>query len=189
MSAGDDAVHVRTIRVEVQRAGEQELLVTGRLVDERPGAQPTWFGVREDRVVHDMSLAVRVRCPELVITAVRADMAAHPYTLCPEALPPLQQLVGLSVSRGFTRAVNERFGRQQGCAHLTALVHAMAPVIRQGAGAALRQEHTPPRAERDRWFINTCQAWREDGVLAARLRAGDLEGLKALVFRRPGNQR
>ncbi len=170
MSAGDDAVHVRTIRVEVQRAGEQELLVTGRLVDERPGAQPTWFGVREDRVVHDMSLAVRVRCPELVITAVRADMAAHPYTLCPEALPPLQQLVGLSVSRGFTRAVNERFGRQ-------------------GAGAAHRNEHTPPRAERDRWFINTCQAWREDGVLAARLRAGDLEGLKALVFRRPGNQR
>jgi hypothetical protein len=76
-------------------------------------------------------------------------------------LPPLQQLVGLSIARGFTREVNERFGRQRGCAHFTALIHAMAPAVRQGAGAAFPE---PPRpAAVAPWFVDTCQAWREDG--------------------------
>jgi hypothetical protein len=56
-----------------------------------------------------MRLTLRVRYPDFVITRVDADMASHPYTICPEVLPPLHQLVGLSGARGFTRAVNERF--------------------------------------------------------------------------------
>ena len=110
-------VHVRTIRVEVAPAGPHELDVTATLVDERPGDNPEWFGSTPPPVIHDMRLGLRVRHPDLVITAVRSEMASHPYTICPEALPPLGQLVGLSIARGFTREVNERFGRQRGCAH------------------------------------------------------------------------
>ena len=36
-------VHVRTIRVEIARAGEQELEITATLVDERP-QDSLWFG-------------------------------------------------------------------------------------------------------------------------------------------------
>lgn len=73
--------------------------------------------------VHDMRLTLRVRYPDFVISRVDADMASHPYTICPGALPPLHQLVGLSVARGFTRVVNERFvntrqaGREHGRLH------------------------------------------------------------------------
>jgi len=184
MSGARPPIQTRTIRIEVNQISACELEVTGRLLDERPGARPMWFGIRPDGAVHDMSLTVRVRHPDLVITLAVADMTAHPYTLCPEALPPLQQLVGLSVARGFTRGVNERFGRQRGCAHLTALVHAMGPAIRQGAGAAFREE-TLPRADRDLWFIDTCQAWRADGPLAARMKAGDLDAIRAMSARKP----
>ena len=127
-------VHVRTIRVEIARAGEHELEIAATLVDERPSDNPRWFGAEPPRVIHDMRLGLRVRHPDLVITEARSEMASHPYTICPDALPPLQQLVGLSISRGFTRDVNERFGRQRGCAHFTALIHAVAPAVRQGAG-------------------------------------------------------
>jgi len=185
MSHERPPIQIRTIRVEVHQIGEHELEVTGRLLDERPGARPMWFGIREDGAVHDMSLTVRVRRPGLVITAVIPDMTAHPYTICRDALPPLEQLVGVSVARGFTRAVNERFGRQRGCAHLTALVHAMGPAIRQGAGAAFRDEDDLPRADRDLWFIDSCQAWRADGLLADRMRAGDLAAIRALSMRKP----
>jgi len=178
-----EPIHVRAIRVEAVRVGQRELEVTGRLTDDHPQA-PAWWGMRDGTTIHDMSLTVRVRYPDFVVTAARADMAAHPYTLCPDALPPLQQLVGLSVARGFTRAVNERFGRQRGCAHMTALLHAIAPVVKQAAGAAFRDESAPPSAGQDLWFIDTCQAWRADGPLAARLRAGDVEGMKALSARR-----
>jgi hypothetical protein len=171
-------VHVRTIRVEIAPAGEQELEVTATLVDERPHDNPRWFGAEPPPVIHDMRLGLRVRNPGLVITSVRSEMASHPYTICPDALPPLQELVGLSIARGFTREVNERFGRQRGCAHFTALIHAVAPAVRQGAGAAF-QEHERPGAA-DPWFVNTCQAWREDGPLHRLIQAGDEEGLRGM---------
>ena len=177
-------IHVRTIRVEAVRASDNEIDVTGHLVDDRPQGA-AWWGARQGTTIHDMTLTLRVRYPDFVITAVGGGMASHPYTLCPDALPSLQQLVGLSVARGFTRAVNERFGRQQGCAHLTALLHAIAPVVKQGAGAAFRDESAPPRADHDLWFVDTCLAWRDDGPLAARLRAGDVDGLRALSARKP----
>jgi hypothetical protein len=172
--------HVRTVRAEVRRVAEAELEVTGRLLDERPGAEG-WPGHGRGRVIHDMTLTIRVRHPELVITAVEGRMDHRPYTLCPDAVPPLQRLVGLSVMQGFTRAVNERFGRQLGCAHLTALIQAMAPVVKQGAGAIFHEDEDFPRADQDLWFVNTCQAWREDGPLHARVRAGDTEGLRRFL--------
>jgi hypothetical protein len=177
------AVQVRTIRAEAWRVSDDELDVTGRLVDDRPAGGPHWWGEDQGATIHDMTLTIRVRYPDLVITGASGNMASHPYTLCPDALPPLQQLVGLSVARGFTRAVNERFGRQAGCAHMTALIQALGPVVRQAAGAAFREADAPPRADRDLWFVNTCQAWREHGPLHARLAKGDIEGMKALSAR------
>jgi hypothetical protein len=171
-------VHVRTIRVEIARAGEHELEITATLVDERPSDNPRWFGAEPPRVIHDMRLGLRVRHPDLVITEARSEMASHPYTICPDALPPLQQLVGLSISRGFTREVNERFGRQRGCAHFTALIHAVAPAVRQGAGVAFSDDERP--AQGAPWFVNSCQAWRENGPLHRLIEAGDEAGLRAL---------
>ncbi len=113
--------------MEIAQAGPHELEVTATLVDERPADNPKWFGSNPPPVIHDMRLGLRVRHLDLVVTEVRSGMASHPYTICPEALPPLQQLVGLSIARGFTREVNERSGRQRGCAHFTALIHAVPP--------------------------------------------------------------
>jgi DUF2889 family protein len=178
-------VHVRTVRVEISPAGQRELDVTATLVDERPGTAQPWFGSEPPPVIHDMRLRLRVRQPGLVITTVQSEMASHPYTICPEALPPLQQLVGLSIARGFTREVNERFGRQHGCAHFTALIHAIAPAVRQGAGAAFPEAPERP-GETDPWFVNTCQAWRENGALHRLIQAGDEEGLRQLsAFPKP----
>jgi hypothetical protein len=180
-------IQVRTIRVEARQVGDAELDVTGRLVDERPRGGPRWVGLDRGTTIHDMSLTLRVRYPDLTITAVSGTMATFPYTVCGDAVPPLQQLVGLSVAQGFTRAVNERFGRERGCAHLTALIQAMAPVVRQGAGAAFRDEDAPSGGEADHWFVDTCQAWRARGPLHERLRAGDVDGLRALTAGRPAS--
>ena len=80
-------VHVRTIRVDVARAGEHELEITATLVDERPRDNPRWFGAEPPRVIHDMRLGLRVRHPDLVITEARSEMASHPYPICPDARP------------------------------------------------------------------------------------------------------
>jgi hypothetical protein len=179
-------VHVRSIRVEAAEDGERQIVVTGTLVDERPRGGEKWFGVEGPRVIHQMQISLRVRHPDLVITEVEGGMEAHPYRICPDAVPSLQQLVGVSVRQGFTRAVNERLGRQRGCAHLTALIHAMAPVVVQAAGVAFAGPDEPVVPdERELWVIDTCQAWREDGVLHRLVRAGDAEGLQNISAYRP----
>jgi len=105
MSEPREPVHVRTLTMEAHRAGADLLEVTGRLVDQRPqGPGIGWFGAAHGSVIHDMRVTLYVRHPDLVITAVTADMASHPYSLCPDAVEPLQQLVGLSIAGGFTRA-------------------------------------------------------------------------------------
>jgi hypothetical protein len=71
-----------------------------------------------------------------------------------------------------------------GCAHLTALVHAIAPVVRQGAGVTFRGTREQPDPAQDLWFVNTCQAWRENGPLHTRLVANDVEGLRQLSAHR-----
>jgi hypothetical protein len=175
--------HVRTIRAECRVVGADEVEVTGHLVDERPHQSTAWVDEDQGRIVHDMTLTIRVRHPDLVIIAVDGRMDHRPYTLCTDAVPPLQRLVGLSVMKGFQRAVSERFGRQLGCSHMTALVHAMAPVVRQGVGAAFVEDEAMPSPDQDLWFINTCQAWREDGPLHQLVRAGDAAALRALSAR------
>jgi hypothetical protein len=171
--------------MEAVRVSDREMEVTGHLVDER--AEPEdWFGVPSPLVIHDMSVTLRVRAPDLVVTAASAAMNARPYTICTDAVDPLQSLVGLSVAQGFTRAVNERLGRARGCAHLTALVHAIAPVVRQGAGVAFPRANEQPGPAADLWFVNTCQAWRENGPLHSRFLANDVDGLRKLSAHRNG---
>lgn len=182
MSDAKLPLQVRTIRMEAVESGDDELLVTGSLRDERPRGGPKWFGVPGPLVVHDMTVSLRVRHPELVITGAEGAMHTHPYTICPDALPPLRQLVGVSVAQGFTRAVNERLGRQQGCSHMTALIQAMGPVVRQAAGVAFkdRSAEAVMGGGGDRWFVNTCMSWRENGPLHTLLKQGDETGLRAM---------
>ncbi len=182
MNDGKAPIHVRTIRVEAVESGDDELTVTGSLVDERPRRDQEWWGSEAPLEIHHMRVSLRVGYPDLTIRAVEGRMPTHPYLICPDALPPLQQLVGLSVQQGFTRAVNERCGRAAGCSQLTALHQAMAPVVRQAAGAAFRRDSgldLPAAAER--WFVDTCQAWRENGPLHRLLKRGDRAGLQAMT--------
>jgi hypothetical protein len=86
-------IHTRTIRMEAVRVSDREMEVTGHLVDERPEPED-WFGVPSGLVIHDMSVTLRVRTPDLVVTAASAAMDARPYTICTDALDPLQSLVG-----------------------------------------------------------------------------------------------
>jgi hypothetical protein len=54
----------------------------------------------------------------------------------------------------------------------------VAPAVRQGAGVAFADHERP--AEVAPWFVNSCQAWRENGPLHRLIEAGDEAGLRAL---------
>jgi hypothetical protein len=161
-------VHVRTIRIDAAEAASHDdvraLRVRGTLEDRRPHGVPDWIQHDGD-VIHYMEVTLTVTWPELVLARVEGAMRTFPHAgVCPDALPPLQSLVGVAVGPGFTRAVNQRIGRERGCTHIAALILAMGPVVRQGAGAAFGFT-TPGDSHGTPWFVNSCQAWREGGAL------------------------
>ncbi len=166
-------VHRRRIDLEVFEASDERFEVVATLRDERPWAEGTETVSR----VHDMSLVVEVDRATLTITAATAAMGTFPHAECPEIEPAFAGLVGLSITRGYTRAVQERFGRAKGCTHLEFLARALGPAVMQALpSSALRH----PPEERDarlaasglRWLGDTCHVWREGGPGQLKLEAG-----------------
>src|ERR1700722_3620325 len=163
-------VHRRTIEFEAYDDGET-LSVTGRLRDERPWAAGT------DRVehVHDMDLEVSVRKDDLTITAASATMVRLTHAECPSITGAFEELVGLCISRGYTRAVQERFGGARGCTHLEQLARTIGPVVIQAMTSNRARERdwqhldAAPSAQPTLFPRNTCHIWADGGVAEQKL--------------------
>ena len=174
------AVHRRTIEFEAYDDGDT-VSVTGRLRDERPWAAGT------DRVehVHDMDLSITVRKDDLTITAAEAVMARFPHAECPSIAPKFGELVGLSISRGYTRAVQERYGGANGCTHLEQLARTVGPVVIQAVTSCRARDRdwqhldAAPSARPTLFPRNTCHIWAEGGVAEQKLAAGWRPGERA----------
>jgi hypothetical protein len=170
----EPAVHRRTIDMQVfERDGY--LVVIGTLHDQRPWAS----GELGPRSVHRMELGLVVRRADLVIVDAEADMHTFPHAECPTIQDSFSDLVGLSISRGYTSAVQQRFGRERGCSHLEFLARSLGPVVIQAlsASAARRLEN----GEEDagvlaqgglQWLTNTCHLWAEGGIGQQKVAAG-----------------
>jgi hypothetical protein len=132
-----------------------------------------------------MELGLVVRRADLVIVDAAADMRTFPHAECTDIEAKFGELIGLSVSRGYTNAVQERFGRQRGCSHLEFLARALGPVVIQAvtSSAAWRVEkgdgQYPGGDGALTWLTNTCHMWAEDGPgpqkIAIGWRPGKLE--------------
>ena len=162
------------------RAGH--FCVIGTLRDERP-----WAGEGfAPRLLHEMELAIVVRLADMVIVDAAADMRAFPHAECTDIEPKFRDLVGLSVARGYTNAVQERFGRQRGCSHLEFLARALGPVVVQGltsVGAQRMERGDGPHPLGDGGFgaflANTCHIWAEDGPGPQKIALGWRPGMTA----------
>lgn len=173
-------VHRRTIEFDAYDEGDS-LSVIGRLRDERPWAADT------DRVehVHDMDLDVTVRKDDLTITSASATMVSFPHAECPSITGAFEDLVGLCISRGYTRAVQERFGGARGCTHLEQLARTIGPVVIQAMTSNRARDRdwqhldAAPSARPTLFPRNTCHIWAEGGVAEQKLEAGWRPGERA----------
>jgi hypothetical protein len=167
-------VHRRTIDMQVfEREGH--LVVIGILHDQRPWASGE-FGPRD---VHRMELGIVVRRSDLVIVDAAAVMHTFPHAECPQIEDSFSDLVGLSISRGYTNAVQKRFGRERGCSHLEFLARALGPVVIQALSASASRrveidgEESGVLAEGGvQWLTNTCHLWAEGGIGQQKVAAG-----------------
>lgn len=176
------SVHQRSYQTEAFDDGDGTMRVWGRLIDTKPSG--LGLGDGKPIVIHDMEITLRVDPNTFVINAVDSTMHVHPYGDCPSILTSYQQLIGNSITRGYSRLVKELFGGPNGCSHLGALLIALGPVAIQ-ASWGFDQNHQQVNdrlegkfgaddAERQlKMNTNTCHHWSEGGAPIALLRKGE----------------
>lgn len=180
----DQLIHERAYVVRAYFKNAERLLMRGAVRDQKP---PGLY-VPEDPeplTVHHMIVDLEIAMPTLEIVGANAALEVHPHAACPRIEDHYQNLVGLSIARGFTHKVRELFGGPRGCTHTTALLQAMAPVAIQSTwsfrarvarqtGQGNSPWNTPEAREKGLMFnLNTCHIWAEDGEQVAAVRAGE----------------
>lgn len=184
VDATDELIHERAYVVRSYFKSADRLLIRGAVRDQKP---PGLY-VPEDPeplTVHHMVVDLEIAMPTLEIVGANAALEVHPHAACPRIEDHYQNLVGLSIARGFTHKVRELFGGPRGCTHTTALLQAMAPVAIQSTwsfrarvarltGEGSSPWNTPEAREKGLMFnLNTCHIWAEDGEQVAAVRAGE----------------
>ena len=168
-------IHRRTYDCEAFDDGDGRLRVRGRLLDTKPQGLGLADGTPLD--IHDMEVDLVVDTADFSIVDVEARMNVHPYEVCTDVLPDYRKLIGLSVTRGYSRKVKELFGGPAGCSHVGALLIAMGPVAVQASWSLINlhqdlesrvviddsPEAKADRARRMRLNANTCHVWVEGG--------------------------
>jgi len=178
-------IHERAYVVRAYRKDANTLWLRGAVRDQKP---PGLYvpGDPEPLTVHHMIVDLHIAIPSLEIIWANAALETHPHSNCPKIEDHYQNLVGLSIARGFTHKVRELFGGPRGCTHTTALLQAMAPVAVQSiwsfraaaareAGGGGRPTFSSPE-ERMRGMamnLNTCHIWAEDGDQVRGILAGE----------------
>jgi hypothetical protein len=187
-------LHDREYRVRAFRLGPDRLVIQGALRDQKPPRLYLQIDP-EPLTVHHMQVSIEVAFPDLEIVDVVTHFEAHPREACPTITAHYDNLVGLSIARGFTHQVRALFGGPRGCTHTTALLQAMAPVAVQcfwsmkAVAAQLAGQPDPildPHRNQDqswRLSVNSCHVWREDGPAVTAREAGVPE--PAMISIRP----
>ena len=180
-------MHTRTYTVRAYYEGPGLMRLRGAILDEKP---PGLFFSEdtEPLPIHEMVVDLVLAVPSLTITGVEVLMEVTPHLHCTTIEASYDQLIGLSITRGFNRQLTERFGGPSGCTHIGALLRAMAPVAVQSMWS-MRQidpENAPvtvqaddPEARRKAmaFNLNSCHVWAEDTELAQTALRGESIGI------------
>ena len=179
-----ELLHTRDYEVRSFRMADDRMLLRGAVRDKKPAG----LYVVDDPdplTIHHMVVELEVSFPAMTIEAARVVFETHPHGICPNIADHYQNLIGLSIARGFTHRVRELFGGPRGCSHTTALLQAMAPVAVQSmwsfrvlsaraTGGTRGSDFSTPEARMRAMAmnLNTCHIWAEDGEQVAGIKAG-----------------
>ena len=172
-------IHTRDIAVATYVCGDDAIIVEGELKDHRLVDSYRSAGeVIPPGVIHNMIIRLKIRGPGLIIEDIDVEMPSVPNEACLETRQSLESIKGMSIISGFTLKVKESIGGVKGCAHLTALLTAMAPAAVQGGWtAAARNPESSPALKTfalER-LKDTCHVWRSDGPAFLKIKAAIAE--------------
>jgi hypothetical protein len=173
--AAREPLHTRSIVCRSFHRDDGLIDIDARFIDTRPFAYDSEFrgACPPGSALHHMQLRLTLD-RERRIQALASAMPGTPYGGCAEVNGNFQRLVGLSVGRGFRKALQATLGGTQGCTHMRALLEAMAAAAVQAFASNAHAPRRAGQAEPARiWkldaLIDTCWSYRSDGPVVQRL--------------------
>ena len=180
-SLAGEKISTRRILINAYSVNESKIVVEGNLVDDRSVDYILTSGEkRSPGSVHDMIIRLLIKGPDLTIEDIEVELPGVPRDDCRETINSLEPIKGLRIASGFTAKVKSLAGGRLGCAHLVALLLAMAPAAVQGFWvngarkmASVDSIADPENQELvEEYLKNTCWVWREDGPRFKKLTKG-----------------
>ena len=159
--------HTRRLEIGCYRREDGLWDIEGRLVDVRPTPYALLDRPRAaGEPMHDMWLRLTVDT-DGVVRRAEAVMPAGAYRHCHLVTPNYARVEGLSIGRGWNRAVREAVGGTAGCTHLRSLLAQMASAAHQAVWDEQFERLRGGDQDPGRQTIDTCYAYRSDGPLVA----------------------
>jgi Protein of unknown function (DUF2889) len=162
-------VHTRNIELATYSISESELIVTGKLIDER--FQKVFDITGKETlpgIIHHMEIYLLIHWDPLKIAKAEAYMPHVPMLQCQETLDVIKKVEGLEIKGGFSKKIKEYMGSVKGCTHLTHLLTVMGQEIVHGWFTEKRKHKKPVPKSIDQikeknFILNSCKLWTEDG--------------------------
>jgi hypothetical protein len=140
--------------------------IEGELQDTKPHAfeiegEGEWA---PHEAIHHMHIRVTLD-DTMVIRDIAVAMDAHPHAPCPQAMPPMQGLIGETLGRGWRKTIERHLGGIQGCTHLRELLFNLATAAFQTRSASF----APTADGRPPMHLGQCKAWAFDGPVVEKV--------------------
>lgn len=156
-------VHTRRLEIGCYKLADGTWDIEGQLVDVRPEPYDDLDQPRAaNEPMHDLWLRLTIDGDGLVLKS-EAAMPAGAYRHCRLVAPNYARLEGLSITKGWNKAVRERVGGTAGCTHLVEMLDAMATVAFQTLYPARKKKDEAGPPGRGGSLVDTCYALRSDG--------------------------
>ncbi|WP_245988771.1 DUF2889 domain-containing protein [Tepidicella xavieri] len=141
--------------------------IEGELHDSKPHAfeiqgEGRW---EAGQPVHHMRIRVTLDA-SMVVRAIEAVMESFPHAPCPQALAPMQRMVGTRMGAGWRKAIEQHLGGIQGCTHLRELLYNMATAAFQTMAEV---SFAPPADGRPPAHLGKCLAWDFDSPVTEKV--------------------
>jgi hypothetical protein len=180
MQMAADKAHERTITIGTYPAGDDRVIVEGRLIDNR--LRDYYLVTGEKRPageIHHMVIRLLVEIAGFTIEDVEVELVATPRDECADVQGTMDIIRGEKITKGFSSRMKSLLGGTKSCTHLVTLLIAMGPAALQGVFSSRAQKPMEMASfmadpNRARFFmktlLNTCYVWREDGPALKKLR-------------------
>jgi hypothetical protein len=175
-AAARTPVHTRSIACTSYRRADGLWDIEARIEDRKHYAFSMLEGgpIPADAPYHGMQVTFTVD-DRLKVVRVVGEMPAIPFEECRDAPAPLQRLVGLTLGRGWRKAVDAALGRSGSCTHMREMLYLVPSAAIQaipGYGHHMSGRRWPPEipatTTEPPHFIGGCVSWRQDGAVVLR---------------------